>query len=49
MDKTVYLAPGVPQELNYQCVNCGGKYGRQPSYCHGCGCNKLKKIPTCNR
>lgn len=42
--KTIYLAPGVPQDINYKCVNCNMKYGKQPSQCGCCGCNRLIKI-----
>jgi rRNA maturation endonuclease Nob1 len=38
------LAPGIFEEFNYKCTNCGMMYGKQPSYCHSCGCNKLNKV-----
>ena len=44
----IWLAPGVPQVLNYQCIACGAKYGTEPNYCHGCGCNRVVKIEPCN-
>lgn len=33
----------IPSSLNWECENCGGKYGNEPSLC-GCGCNHFKQI-----
>lgn len=36
--------PDIYFYLNWQCSKCGAKYGTEPSYCHGCGCNNLNQI-----
>lgn len=36
--------PDMHFSLNWECASCGAKYGTQPDYCHGCGCNRFKQI-----
>jgi len=46
-NKSIYLAPGVPQVLNYQCTKCGSKFGTNPGHCHWCN-GAMKQIKPCN-
>jgi len=36
--------PDIHFYLNYQCLNCGVKYGREISHCHGCGSHSIAQI-----